>query len=37
MRATWKFKLKKNLCEKRGKLLRKMPKNIKISKYQDSQ
>ena len=34
MYATWKFKLKKHLCEKRGNLLKKMSKNIKISKYQ---
>ena len=32
MCATWKFELKKHLCEKRGQLLKKMSKNIKISK-----
>ena len=36
MCATWKFELKKHLCEKRGQLLKKMSK-IKISKYQNSQ
>ena len=33
MCATWKFELKKRLCEKRGQLLKKMSKNIKISTY----
>ena len=33
MCATWKFELKKHLCEKRGQLLKKMSKNIKISTY----
>ena len=33
MYATWKFELKKHLCEKRGQSLRKMSKyqNIKIA------
>ena len=33
MRPTWKFELKKYLCEKRGQLLKKMSKhqNIKIA------
>ena len=31
MFATWKFELKKHLCEKRGQLLRKISKNIKIA------
>ena len=35
MFATWKFELKKHLCEKRGQLLRKISKNIKASKYQN--
>ena len=35
MCATWKFELKKHLCEKRGQLLKKISKNIKISKYQN--
>ena len=33
MCATWKFELKKHLCEKRGQLLKKMSK--KKSKYQN--